>query len=90
MENAAELAGAASKAVPTGFSVLSGYVLPGLGTYLRTLGGAVVGTVLTLVRALVVGQSIGKRTGRIANLTLTRFRNAGGGIQYEFGFVGYL
>lgn len=56
MDNALELAGATSEAVPTGISLFSGYALPGLGTYTGTLGGAVVGTVLTLVLALTVGR----------------------------------
>ncbi|HMB50040.1 MAG TPA: metal transporter [Natronoarchaeum rubrum] len=53
MENAAEAAGAASSAVATDVSLLSGYALPGLGPHLGTLGGALLGTALTL--ALGVG-----------------------------------
>jgi len=53
MENAAEAAGAASSAVATEPSLLSGYALPGLGPHLGTLGAALLGTVLTL--ALGVG-----------------------------------
>lgn len=56
LDNAAELAGVASEAVPTGLSLFSGYALPGLGPYTGTLGGALVGTVLTLVLALAVGR----------------------------------
>lgn len=56
MDNAAALAGVASEAVPTGVAVFSGYALPGLGTYAGTLGGALVGTGLTLVLALAVGR----------------------------------
>ena len=56
MDNAAELAGAASEAVPTGLSLFSGYALPGFGTYTGTLAGALLGTGLTLALALVVGR----------------------------------
>ena len=62
MDNAAELAGAASEAVPTGISLFSGYALPGLGTYGGTLAGALLGTALTLALALGVGRllAVGK------------------------------
>jgi cobalt/nickel transport protein len=56
MDNAVELAGVASEAVPAGPSVFSGYALPGLGTYTGTLAGALVGTGLTLLLALAVGR----------------------------------
>lgn len=56
MDNAAELAGAASEAVPTGLSLFSGYALPGVGTFGGTLAGALVGTLFTLVLALAVGR----------------------------------
>ena len=56
MDNAVELAGAASEAVPTGLSLFSGYALPGLGTYTGTLAGALLGTLLTLTFALVIGR----------------------------------
>ncbi|WP_423750855.1 metal transporter [Salinirarus marinus] len=56
MDNAAELAGVASEAVPTGLSLFSGYALPGLGPRVGTLGGALFGTALTLVLALAVGR----------------------------------
>lgn len=56
MDNAAELAGATSEAVSTGVSLFSGYALPELGTHTGTLGGALVGTALTLVLALTVGR----------------------------------
>lgn len=49
MENAAVAAGAASSAVATEPSLLSGYALPGLGPHLGTLGAALLGTALTLV-----------------------------------------
>ena len=58
MDNAAELAGVASEAVPTSLSLFSGYALPGLGTYTGTLGGALVGTTLTLVLALGLGRAL--------------------------------
>lgn len=56
MDNAAELAGVASEAVPTGLGLFPGYALPGLGTYAGTLGGALVGTLLTLALALAAGR----------------------------------
>lgn len=62
MDNAAELAGMTSEAVPTGLSLFSGYALPGLGTYTGTLGGALLGTLLTLALALAVGRLLA--TGR--------------------------
>jgi cobalt/nickel transport protein len=55
LDNAVELAGMTSEAA-TGVSLVSGYALPGLGTYTGTLGGALVGTALTLVLALGVGR----------------------------------
>jgi len=58
MDNAAELAGVASDAVPTGVSLVSGYALPGLGTYGGTLAGALLGTALTLVLALGIGRML--------------------------------
>jgi len=56
MTNAAELAGVASEAAPTGHSLFSGYALSGLGTYAGTFGGALLGTGLTLVLALAIGR----------------------------------
>lgn len=56
MENAAELAGAASEAVPTSVSLFSSYAVPGFGSHLGTLLGALLGTLLTLGLALVVGR----------------------------------
>ena len=56
MENAAALAGAASEAVPTSVSLFSGYALPGLGPHAGTLGGAFLGTLLTLTFALGLGR----------------------------------
>ena len=56
MENAAALAGAASEAVPTSVSLFSGYALPGLGPHAGTLGGAFLGTLLTLTLALGLGR----------------------------------
>ena len=56
MENAAALAGAASEAVPTSVSLFSGYALPGLGPHAGTLGGAFLGTLLTLTLAPGLGR----------------------------------
>jgi cobalt/nickel transport protein len=56
MDNAAQLANAASEAVPTGVSLFSGYALPGLGPHVGTLAGALVGSALTLALALAVGR----------------------------------
>jgi hypothetical protein len=56
MENAAALAGAASEAVPTSISLFSGYALPELGPHAGTLGGAFLGTLLTLTLALGLGR----------------------------------
>jgi cobalt/nickel transport protein len=61
MDNAAELAGAASEAAPTGVSLFSGYALPGLGPHAGTLGGALVGTAVTFVAALAVGRLLAAR-----------------------------
>ncbi|SNZ02926.1 cobalt/nickel transport protein [Natronoarchaeum philippinense] len=58
MENAAEAAGAASHAVATDVSLFSGYALPGLGPHLGTLGGALFGTVLTLVLGVGVARAL--------------------------------
>ena len=56
IENAAALAGAASEAVPTSVSLFSGYALPGLGPHAGTLGGAFLGTLLTLTLAPGLGR----------------------------------
>jgi len=56
MDNAAELTGMASEALPTGLSLLPGYTLPGLGPSLGTLGAALIGTALTFSLAVAVGR----------------------------------
>jgi len=56
MDNAAELAGATSNAVPTGPSLLSGYTIPGLGPHAGTFGAALFGTLLTFGLALGAGR----------------------------------
>ena len=63
MDNAAELAGAASQAEPTALSLFSGYAIPGLGPHLGTLGAALVGTALTLALALGLAQLL-RTTGK--------------------------
>ncbi|WP_396613708.1 PDGLE domain-containing protein (plasmid) [Haloferax sp. S1W] len=60
MDNAAELAGAASQAVPTSVSLLPGYTLPGLGPHVGTFAAALLGTLLTLLLALAFGRTLAR------------------------------
>lgn len=56
MDNAIELAGTSSEVAPATLGVFSGYAIGSLGPYAGTLGGALVGTLLTLGLALGVGR----------------------------------
>jgi hypothetical protein len=58
MTSAMELAGA--REAPTAVSLFSEYALPGLGQYAGTLGGALVGTAVTLGIALAVGRLLAR------------------------------
>jgi hypothetical protein len=57
------LAGATPEAVPTGVSPFADYAILGPGPRLGTLGGALLGTSLTLAYALVVGRFPADRVG---------------------------
>jgi cobalt/nickel transport protein len=61
MDNAVELAGMTSATLPPSVSLLSGYALPGLGPYLGTLGGGLLGTALTFSLAVAVGRLLSAR-----------------------------